>query len=440
MLASPLVGVLARRAGDRRRGGARGRARSVVGAARSGFAARCAGGSTIARGWLRSRPGSRSERAAMARCGVEELIERALRSSGYDLAMLAMPGGPRRLANVRKLMRLGARARGAWPGPDLRGFLELVHRPGARAAGDPRESEAPVEGEALDAVRLMTIHRAKGLEFPVVCVADLGRVAVAQRRRCCGSGATGGSAMRLARPGSGGREYALDYGALRDEQLEAEASGGAAAVLRRDDARRRSGWSSAARSTSSRWPTGCRRPSRWRGWRRRSCPVSVAEAAAVGGAVVERDGADGGGGVRAPGSEDWRTASRPPCGPRSRVQLHSRRPAVPPAPPVPRRSSPGPPVSRLSYSSARRLRALRVSVLPRAGAAAARRRRPLIPAAGAGRPPGLERDRPRHDRRTRCSSGSTSAGPPSRRGRDRRRCGARASTRRPRGGGRDRGR
>ena len=38
-----------------------------------------------------------------------------------------------------------------------------------------REGEAPLEAEALDAVRMMTVHRAKGLEFPVVCVADLGK-------------------------------------------------------------------------------------------------------------------------------------------------------------------------------------------------------------------------------------------------------------------------
>ena len=36
-----------------------------------------------------------------------------------------------------------------------------------------RESEAPVESEAIDAVRLMTVHRSKELEFGVVCVADL---------------------------------------------------------------------------------------------------------------------------------------------------------------------------------------------------------------------------------------------------------------------------
>src|SRR5207248_3738742 len=72
------------------------------------------------------------------------------------------------------LMRLGREYEAAH-GPELRGFLELVEARGGEGGGDPHESEAPVEGEALDAVRLMTIHRAKGLEFKIVCVADLGR-------------------------------------------------------------------------------------------------------------------------------------------------------------------------------------------------------------------------------------------------------------------------
>ena len=111
------------------------------------------------------------ERAAAARIGAEELIDRVLTASGYDAALLSLPDGRRRLANVRKLMRF-AREWEAVAGPDLAGFVEAI---GRRRDGAERESEAPVESEGLDAVRLMTIHRAKGLEFPVVCVADLGR-------------------------------------------------------------------------------------------------------------------------------------------------------------------------------------------------------------------------------------------------------------------------
>ncbi len=82
-----------------------------------------------------------------------------------------MPAGARRMANVRKLMRM-AREYEAEEGRDLRGFIDFVAE---RDLVQEREGQAPLEAEDLDAVRLMTIHRAKGLEFPVVCVADLGK-------------------------------------------------------------------------------------------------------------------------------------------------------------------------------------------------------------------------------------------------------------------------
>ncbi|MDQ6749295.1 MAG: UvrD-helicase domain-containing protein [Actinomycetota bacterium] len=123
-----------------------------------------------------------AERSSAFHRPIEELIERAVAHTGYDLRVLAMPGGQRRMANVRKLLRL-AREHEAQEGRDLRGFLRLVDRLAEDRWGGPVEGEAPVQSEsdgpvdasALDAVRIMTIHRAKGLEFPVVCVADLGR-------------------------------------------------------------------------------------------------------------------------------------------------------------------------------------------------------------------------------------------------------------------------
>jgi ATP-dependent helicase/nuclease subunit A len=156
------------------------------------------------------------ERAAAARLGVEAAIERALDRTGYDLGLLALPGGQRRLANVRKLMRLGRRHASAH-GPGLRGFLDLVALRSSSWIPDPDESEAPVESEGLGAVRLMTIHRAKGLEFEVVCVADLGRGPrwASQLLRVGRDGRLG---IRLARPGTGRREPALAYEELGDEE------------------------------------------------------------------------------------------------------------------------------------------------------------------------------------------------------------------------------
>jgi len=112
-----------------------------------------------------------SERAAAPRASLETLIDRGVTRSGYDLHLLAQRAGRRRMANVRKLMRL-AREFEAEEGRDLRAFIDYVAE--RDELGD-RQGEAPLEPEDVQAVRLMTVHRAKGLEFPVVCVADLGK-------------------------------------------------------------------------------------------------------------------------------------------------------------------------------------------------------------------------------------------------------------------------
>ena len=112
-----------------------------------------------------------SERRAAPQVSLETLIDRAVTKTGYDTHILSLPAGTRRMANVRKLMRM-AREYEADEGRDLRGFIDALAE---RDILQTREGEAPLEAEALDAVRLMTVHRAKGLEFPVVCLADLGK-------------------------------------------------------------------------------------------------------------------------------------------------------------------------------------------------------------------------------------------------------------------------
>ena len=166
-----------------------------------------------AAGWL---PRARAGPAG----GIDALIDRALARTGYDLAMLAMPGGRRRLANVRKLMRLG-REFEAEHGPDLRGFALLAADRAAGRAGSSREAEAPIEGEGLDAVRLMTIHRAKGLEFPVVCVADLGR-SVRPGAPMARVSADGRLGLRLRRSGAPGAVSTRAFDALRQEEQAAD--------------------------------------------------------------------------------------------------------------------------------------------------------------------------------------------------------------------------
>jgi ATP-dependent helicase/nuclease subunit A len=159
------------------------------------------------------------ERLRAERLPVEVLLERAIAATGYDLAILARAGGERRLANLRKLMRL-AREYERAEGRDLRGFLGYA---AGQDLAEAREGEAALESEGLDAVRLMTIHRAKGLEFPVVCVADLGRPGVTARERLL-IAPDGTAGLKLATLAGGDPVPALGYDRIADELGAAEAA------------------------------------------------------------------------------------------------------------------------------------------------------------------------------------------------------------------------
>jgi ATP-dependent exoDNAse (exonuclease V) beta subunit len=78
------------------------------------------------------------------------------------------PGGEQVLANVLRIADL-ARQFEAEGGVSFRGFLEELDA----QAELGRAEEAPILEDASDGVRLMTVHKAKGLEFPVVILADL---------------------------------------------------------------------------------------------------------------------------------------------------------------------------------------------------------------------------------------------------------------------------
>jgi ATP-dependent exoDNAse (exonuclease V) beta subunit len=113
-----------------------------------------------------------AERALAPRLSLDVLLERVIERTRYDEQVLRLPGGRRRMANVTKLIRLAA-AFERRSGRDARGFIDRAR---AELEAEAREPDAPIELEGLDAVRLMTIHAAKGLEFGVVVLADLGRL------------------------------------------------------------------------------------------------------------------------------------------------------------------------------------------------------------------------------------------------------------------------
>ena len=151
-----------------------------------------------------------------AHASLELLCERILAEHDYDLAILALPDGRRRYANLRKLARL-ARSYEELRGADLEGFVRFVE--GQEAVG-AKESDAVSEEEGSDAVRLLTIHAAKGLEFEVVVVADAGRSRPPVSDILALS--DGRFGFKVAHPATGTRVSTISYQDVKAQREHAE--------------------------------------------------------------------------------------------------------------------------------------------------------------------------------------------------------------------------
>ena len=157
------------------------------------------------------------EREGMPNRSIAQLIERVLVATGYREYVLGLDWGERRLANIHKLLRLARRFEAA-EGRDLRGFLEHAGR--MQEETTAAEPDAPVDSVEPGAIRLMTIHAAKGLEFGVVCVADLGRSPGGRPSRLLVDGERVG--LSLQRLDGAKAVPALDYDELRAQRRRAE--------------------------------------------------------------------------------------------------------------------------------------------------------------------------------------------------------------------------
>ena len=110
-------------------------------------------------------------RAIRDRVGISELIERMLVETGLGAVELTQFAGRQSAANLAKLTDLARsfEGRGAF---SLREFIAYLSD---LVLQEPREGLADVFEESADVVKLMTVHGAKGLEWPIVVVPDLGR-------------------------------------------------------------------------------------------------------------------------------------------------------------------------------------------------------------------------------------------------------------------------
>lgn len=110
-------------------------------------------------------------KAAKDRLNSAELIARVLEGTGYSALLLTTFQGEQKVANLHKLIEVARNfeRKESFTLPDFVRHLEnLVNE-------ESREQKAQIFPEGSDSVQLMSIHQAKGLEFPIVFIADLDR-------------------------------------------------------------------------------------------------------------------------------------------------------------------------------------------------------------------------------------------------------------------------
>jgi ATP-dependent exoDNAse (exonuclease V) beta subunit len=113
-------------------------------------------------GILRDLPRGRNRRP------IADTVSRLLQATRAHAGFAVWPTGEQALANISRLMDQARRfeSRG---GTSFRSFIDQLERDAE--AGNL--AEAPLVEEGTEGVRLMTVHAAKGLEFPVVILADI---------------------------------------------------------------------------------------------------------------------------------------------------------------------------------------------------------------------------------------------------------------------------
>ena len=109
-----------------------------------------------------------SDGGARTSGGVSGTLQELLTATRAHVGFALRTGGEQALANVLHIAEL-ARQYEMGGGISFRGFVEELRM----AAETAQASEAPILEEDSDGVRMMTVHKAKGLEFPIVVLADL---------------------------------------------------------------------------------------------------------------------------------------------------------------------------------------------------------------------------------------------------------------------------
>ncbi|WP_251388906.1 helicase-exonuclease AddAB subunit AddA [Mediterraneibacter agrestimuris] len=102
---------------------------------------------------------------------IHELLRKLTEETGYGLYIAAMPGGEQRLANLDMLVEKAS----AFEGTSYKGLFNFVRYIEQLQKYDVDYGEANLADEQANTVRIMSIHKSKGLEFPIVFAAGMGK-------------------------------------------------------------------------------------------------------------------------------------------------------------------------------------------------------------------------------------------------------------------------
>lgn len=103
--------------------------------------------------------------------GIRELLEDIYETTGYLDYVTALPGGKQRRANLMMLLERAS----DFEATSYHGLFHFVRYISQLKAQEVDYGEAGILDEHADVVRIMTIHKSKGLEFPVCFLCGLGK-------------------------------------------------------------------------------------------------------------------------------------------------------------------------------------------------------------------------------------------------------------------------
>ena len=103
---------------------------------------------------------------------IHVLLWQILEETGYGNYTAALPGGVQRAANLEMLLTKAV----SFENTSYKGLFNFVRYMEQLQKYDVDYGEASLQDENMDVVHLMSIHKSKGLEFPVVFVSGIGKL------------------------------------------------------------------------------------------------------------------------------------------------------------------------------------------------------------------------------------------------------------------------